>query len=62
MKKPEVGDLIEHTCNLNGKFTGKVVQMLAMQFVYKTPEGNTRFCLFKESWNHIDKLPKKKKK
>ena len=60
MKKPEIGDLIEHTCALNGKFTGKVVQMLAMQFVYETLDKNKRFCLFKEDWKYIDKLVKKK--
>jgi|TARA_R110001592_G_scaffold139965_2_gene360499 hypothetical protein len=59
--KPAIGDYIEHTCALNGRFEGKIVQMLAMQFVYKTSEGITRFCLFRESWNHIEK-PKKKKK
>lgn len=52
--RPELGDMIEHTCNLNGKFEGKVVQMLAMQFVYETKEGNRRFCLFKETWRYID--------
>ncbi len=53
-KKPDIGDMIEHTCTLNGKFEGKVVQMLAMQFVYETKEGNRRFCLFKETWRFID--------
>jgi len=53
-KQPKVGDMIEHTCNLNGKFEGKVVQMLAMQFVYETKEGHRRFCLFKETWRFID--------
>ena len=52
-KQPKVGDMIEHTCNLNGKFEGKVVQMLAMQFVYETKEGHRRFCLFKETWKKI---------
>jgi len=52
--KPELGDMIEHTCTLNGKFEGKVVQLLAMQFVYETKEGNRRFCLFKETWRFID--------
>ncbi len=53
-QRPELGDMIEHTCTLNGKFEGKVVQMLAMQFVYETKEGNRRFCLFKETWRFID--------
>jgi hypothetical protein len=54
-KKPEIGDKIEHICNLNGKFQGKVVQLLGMQFVYETETGNTRFCLFRETWRKLDK-------
>ena len=55
MKNPKVGDKIEHTCALNGKFEGKVIQILAMQFIYKTKDGQERFCLFKESWNYKSK-------
>ncbi len=54
-KKPEIGDKIEHTCNLNGRFEGKVVQLLGMQFVYETAEGHSRFCLFRENWRKLDK-------
>lgn len=54
-KRPELGDKIEHTCNLNGKFEGKVVQLLGMQFVYETETGNTRFCLYREAWRKTDK-------
>ena len=53
-KAPEVGDRIEHTCTLNGKFEGKVVQLLSMQFVYETAKGDRRFCLFRETWRFID--------
>ena len=53
-KAPELGDKIEHICTLNGKFEGKVVQLLAMQFVYETKEGHRRFCLFRETWRLID--------
>jgi hypothetical protein len=52
-KKPNLGDKIEHTCTLNGTFKGEVVQLLAMQFVYRTDKGDERFCLFKESWRFI---------
>jgi len=38
----------------NRKFEGKVVQLLAMQFVYETKDGNRRFCLFRETWRKID--------
>lgn len=53
-KTPNLGDRIEHTCSLNGKFEGKVVQLLAMQFVYETKEGHRRFCLFRETWRKLD--------
>lgn len=53
-KQPQLGDRIEHTCSLNGKFEGKVVQLLGMQFVYETDKGDTRFCLFREVWKKID--------
>ncbi len=49
-KTPKVGDPIEHTCTLNGTFEGKVVQLLSMQFVYETADGNRRFCMFREQW------------
>tara|TARA_B100000575_G_C23049086_1_gene603874 strand:+ start:918 stop:1097 length:180 start_codon:yes stop_codon:yes gene_type:complete len=52
-KPPQLGDYIEHTCSLNGRHEGKVIQLLAMQFVYETPKGESRFCLFREDWNKI---------
>ncbi len=53
-KAPKVGDKIEHTCRLNGKFQGKVIEMLAMQFVYETKEGHHRHCLLREDWKYIN--------
>ncbi len=53
-KPPEIGDMIEHTCTLNGKFEGKVVQLLSMQFVYETKDGNLRHCMFREDWKKLD--------
>jgi len=53
-KRPEIGDRIEHICSLNGKFEGTVIEMLGMQFIYKTDNGQERFCLFKENWKKID--------
>ena len=53
-KAPNIGDRIEHTCNLNGKFTGVVTELLGMQFVYKTDQGNERHCLFRETWRYIE--------
>ena len=51
---PKLGDKIEHTCTLNGKFEGKVVQLLAMQFIYETKEGHIRHCMFREEWKKLD--------
>ena len=53
-KTPKVGDLIEHTCSLNGKFEGVVEQLLSMQFTYMTDDGHSRFCMYKEVWRKID--------
>jgi len=52
-KAPEIGDKIEHTCRLNGKFTGKVIELLGMQFVYETKEGHHSHCLFREEWKYL---------
>jgi len=51
-KTPSLGDLIEHTCRLNGKFEGKVIELLSMQFIYETKEGHYRHCLFREDWKY----------
>ena len=53
-KTPEIGDMIEHTCTLNGTFQGKVIQLLSMQFIYETKEGYHRHCMFRESWRKLD--------
>ena len=53
-KQPELGDRIEHTCRLNGRFEGVVIEILAQQFIYKTDDGNDRFCLFREDWNKLN--------
>jgi hypothetical protein len=54
-KAPSLGDKIEHTCRLNGKFEGKVIELLAMQFIYETKEGHHRHCLFREDWKYKTK-------
>ncbi len=52
MKKPEVGDYIEHRVPTFDRVNeGKVVQLLSMQFVYETPQGNLRHCMFREDWS-----------
>ena len=53
LKQPKLGDRIEHICSLNGKFEGVVIELLGMQFVYKTDDGHERFCLFKEAWRKL---------
>jgi len=53
---PEVGDYIEHREPYFNRINeGKIIEMLSMQFVYKTPKGETRYCLFREDWNHKQK-------
>tara|TARA_B100000900_G_scaffold415327_1_gene444799 strand:- start:277 stop:453 length:177 start_codon:yes stop_codon:yes gene_type:complete len=54
IKQPVLGDIIEHTCRLNGMFKGKVIEILGMQFVYKTDDGQERFCLFREDWKIVN--------
>ena len=55
-KAPLIGDIIvHHEPSFNRTNTGKVIQILAMQFVYETAKGQTRFCLFKEDWKLIEK-------
>lgn len=54
-KQPELGDRILHKePYFNRENEGVVVQMLGMQFVYKTDSGEERFCLFREDWRKID--------
>ena len=54
-KKPEIGDKIEHTCNLNGTFQGKVIQMLATQFIYETDKARAKRKLTKTIIKTIQK-------
>ena len=35
-------------------FKGKVIEILGMQFVYKTDDGQERFCLFREDWKIVN--------
>jgi|TARA_B100000212_G_C27379515_1_gene536335 hypothetical protein len=54
VKKPELGDRIEHRePAFNRTHEGVVIEMLAEQFVYKTDEGHERFCLFRELWTKV---------
>jgi len=53
-KAPVVGDKVEHTCTLNGTFQGEVIQVLSTQFMYRTADGQERFCLFREIWKKLD--------
>jgi|TARA_R110000803_G_scaffold46719_3_gene97987 hypothetical protein len=54
--KPEIGDYIIHRePSFNRVNEGEITQILAMQFTYLTPDGQDRFCLFSEDWNHKQK-------
>ena len=53
-KAPKLNEVIvHHEPVFNRTNQGKVVQILASQFVYKTDKGETRFCLFKEDWKYV---------
>ena len=53
-KKPELGDRILHRePAFNRENEGVVIEMLGMQFVYKTDKGEERFCLFREDWKKV---------
>ena len=55
-EKPAVGDTIVHRePSFSRTNEGKIIEMLTMQFVYETKSGGTRFCMFNEDWNHIEK-------
>jgi len=50
-KQPNLGDYIVHKePYFNRVNEGTVVQLLSMQFVYETPNGEKRFCMFRENW------------
>ena len=53
---PMLGDYIIHKEPYFDRVNkGKVVQLLAMQFVYETEDGNRRHCMFREDWEHESK-------
>ena len=53
-KKHELGDRILHRePAFNRENEGVVIEMLGMQFVYKTDKGEERFCLFREDWKKV---------
>lgn len=52
-KSPQLGDYIEHKEPAFDRINeGKVIQLLSMQFLYETPSGNIRHCMFTEQWSH----------
>ena len=52
-KAPKLGDYIIHKePYFNRVNEGTVVQLLSMQFVYETPKGERRFCMFREDWSY----------
>ena len=54
-KQPKLGDRILHKEPAFGRQNeGVVVEILGMQFVYKTDSGEERFCLFREDWRKIN--------
>ena len=55
-RKPQLGDMITHTePYFKREHSGKVIELLAAQFVYETPEGYQRHCMFHELWKPMQK-------
>lgn len=52
MKKPSVGDRIEHTNLYGNPVKGTVDMLLSAQFVYITDDGHRHYCMFKEDWKY----------
>ncbi len=51
IKKPNIGDIIVHNePTFNRESTGKVIQLLGLQFIYETEEGHIRHCNYGELW------------
>jgi len=54
-KQPKIGDHIVHKEPYFHRVNeGKVIQLLSMQFVYKTEKGEQRFCMYRENWEYKD--------
>jgi len=53
MKKPSIGDRIEHSNAYGDVAKGTVDMLLSAQFVYKTDDGRRRYCLFRETWKPL---------
>ena len=63
VKKPQKGDHIVHTeITFDRVTTGKVILILSAQFVYRTPKGAKRFCMFNEDWKITQKARPKLKR
>ena len=53
-KQPKLGDRILHKEPAFGRQSeGVVVEILGMQFMYKTDSGEERYCLFREDWKKL---------
>jgi hypothetical protein len=53
-KPPHIGEKIIHKERGHGGTNeGKVIELLATQFVYETHDGQTRFCFYREDWRYI---------
>tara|TARA_R110001632_G_scaffold229079_3_gene364843 strand:+ start:2643 stop:2822 length:180 start_codon:yes stop_codon:yes gene_type:complete len=53
MKKPQVGHTIVHKEHaMRRENTGKVIELLACQFIYQTDGGEIRHCNYTENWSY----------
>ena len=56
MKKPQVGHTIVHKEHaMRRENTGKVIELLACQFIYQTDGGEIRHCNYTENWSYATK-------
>lgn len=55
VRKPKVKQKIVHSePEFPRETTGTVTALLSAQFAYETPEGITRYCLYKEIWRPLE--------
>lgn len=50
-RKPEIGDVVSVTSTISDAvYTGKVEELLSVQFTYIDMDGNTRYAFYGDEW------------
>ena len=53
MRKPAAGDRIKVSDGLTDEvYSGKVVDLLSVQFTYEIADGTIRYALYCSDWNY----------